>query len=380
MWGKVVYAGIFLLIGLVFGLQIFTLRTSVTGDVALESDAFEMGEASTTPSELLFVDPESVREERREFVKKLRSTGRNRRPLYEEYIDVLGANGIIDGIETLWPKCHSQAHDLGKVIFAELQDIGEGLRVCADHCYSGCMHGVLMGAFISVESEDAEGHIEFEALKPALEELCYNNTEMTSSYSPGDCAHGAGHALMFLTNYDIPEAVEGCKEFDDDAMKYYCATGTYMEYVTENDRDDAETKSLFYPCDAYDFPAACSRYKTVHVARRHYSDKGTTSEFVAECEKLEGKFRLGCFHGIGNAHMGILASRRMNFTDICLHGTEDEKFMCIEGAMERMAKYHLARALKVCDDLEGKYNDICLTAVDQGMYNMEKDFTLYFAE
>ncbi len=360
-------------------LFLIACQQPITGDVV--EDIAEMGEtASALSSEMLFVSPESVEQQREEFVSKLKSAP-NKRQLYEEYMEIIGANGVLDGIEKLWPKCHSQAHDAGKIIYAKVGDIATGLRICADACYSGCMHGVLMEAFSSAKDpDDPDGHVDFVLLKEEMDKLCYDNNQMTSSYSPGDCAHGVGHALMFLTKYDVPEAVDGCKVFDDDAMKYYCATGAYMEYVTENDEKDAKTKSLFYPCDEFDYPGACSRYKMVHVARRHYSAKKKVIELVQECEKLEGKFRLGCFHGLGNGHMGVIAIGRMNLREVCDHGTEEEQFVCIEGAIERMAKYHKPVALKVCEELEGRNRETCFNAIDQGMYNMEKDFTLYLRE
>ena len=78
--------------------------------------------------------------------------------------------------------------------------------------------------------------------------------------------------------------------------------------------------------------------------------------------------------------MPVIAVGKMSIGDVCLHGSEDEKFVCIEGAIERMAKYHKELALKACETLEGKYKEICLKAVDQGMYDMDKDLSLYMAE
>ena len=176
----------------------------ITGDAIL--DDVEMTEVGEEASDALFVEPSDVRENRAEYIKLLRKQGRNkRRPLYDEYIDVIGANGLLDGIEILWPKCHSQAHDAGKIIYSRANDIGQGLAICEDRCYSGCMHGVLMEAFSKYQDpDDPEGHIDVEAMKPAMDELCYKNEQMLGDYSPGDCAHGVGHAMMFLTSYDIP--------------------------------------------------------------------------------------------------------------------------------------------------------------------------------
>ncbi len=350
------------------------------GFVGLDPDTSEMGgKDAQQASDLLFVNPENVQAEQAAFVEKLKDVRKNSRTLVDAYIDKIGANGALDGIEQLWPKCHPEAHDTGKVIYSRIKDVGKALRVCGNRCYSACMHGVLMGAFTAATSEDYDGHVDIEKMKSLMSEIC-NDKVMTASYSQGDCAHAVGHALMVLTAYDIPEAITACKEFPQDHMEYYCTTGAYMEYVTERDEIDAKNKSLLYPCDTYPYPAACSRYKMANVVRRFYREGHTLEELQAECEKLNGTFRLGCFHGMGNGHMPAILLGQLSLKDVCLYSTEEEQFMCIEGAMERMAKYHEETAWKVCDQVDGKPREICLAAVKNSMYNMEKNLTLYLSK
>ena len=345
-------------------------------DRLTQEGALEMQEFAVSPSGPLFVPPQDVQGARDGFVSKLRRSDKNKRVLFEDYIAVIGANGILDGIETVWPRCHSEAHDLGKIIFSKVRDIGTSLRVCADRCYSGCMHGVLMEAFKDVSKLDSR-RLNLVALKPAMKDLCARNEAMTASYSPGDCAHGVGHALMFLAGYETPHALQACAEFGNPAMEYYCATGAYMEYVSERDPEDAVGRSFLYPCDTYDYPAACARYKMVHVVRRSYS-AGKTMESIRQlCETVKGSVRLGCYHGFGNGHMLLIAAGRLNIRDVCLNLGEVEEFVCIEGAMERMAKFHGERAVQVCRDLAGRSRQTCENAVAQKMYSMTKDLTVY---
>lgn len=339
----------------------------------------EMGAAREAPADFpnpLFVDPRDIKKQRAEFIQALRPMGRDKRALFEKYLPIIGTNGIIDGIKAVWPKCHSEAHDLGKVIFARVRDIGKGLRICADECNSGCMHGVLMEAFTMIGRESPH-HMDLAVLRPAIKDLCQRNPVMTASYSPGDCAHGVGHALMYMANYDIPVAVKACAGNENIAMEYYCATGAYMEYVTERDPQDAATKGFLYPCDTSSYPAACARYKMVHVVRRHYEAGKTTEALKQQCAALSGPLRLGCFHGLGNAHMPLIAAKLIGMKQVCLTLGEVEEFACIDGAMERMAKFHEPRAREICRELEGTNKKTCLTAVANKMYNMKKDLKLY---
>lgn len=363
----------------------FCGEASREGVTPLDDDESEMGERSRQEvSKVLYVPPRNVTKERAKFLEALKKSGRTtrgKRELYEKHIDVIGANGILDVMQELWPKCHSEAHALGAEIQERVQDITVGLQVCRDGCYSGCMHGILMEAFSAArDPNDPEGHVNTDLARPMMNDLCAKNAVMTASYSPGDCAHGVGHALMFLVEYDIPEALSLCEEFDLPAMDYYCATGAYMQYMGEREKQDAKERSILYPCDTYAYPAACARYKMVHVLRRHLREKRLITELVSECEKLTGKFRLGCFHGLGNGAMGRIRSGKLHISDVCLSGSPEDQFVCIEGAMERMAKYHRERAQKVCAELEGKNRKTCLAAVERGMYDLEKDLTLYLLD
>jgi hypothetical protein len=361
------------------------LLTPLGNAAEIEADAgtdllsLEMGESrTTTESGLLFVDPAKVVKERKALKAKLPKERRKKelRPLYEKYIDKIGANGILDGIEELWPKCHSQAHDLGKVIYARLGNIGLGLSVCADRCYSGCMHGVLMEAFRTLQTSTYD-HINVRELRSVMNDVCYENKVMTAAYRPPDCAHGVGHALMFLTKYKIPKAIDACAGFSDPAMKYACVTGAYMEYVTEQHHEDKKTKSLFYPCDSHPYPTACGRYKLPLVTLDYYRQGKTLEQLIAKCLELEGKFRRGCFHGLGNAHMYFIVRKLVSINDVCHSGTEQEQMLCIDGAMERMGKYHGDRALEACEALQGGHRQLCRDAAARKMYHKDKDLTLY---
>jgi len=330
------------------------------------------------PAGALFVDPRTVVGARLDFVANLRALG-PKRALFEQSIDVIGANGVLDGVEQLWPHCHEEAHDLGKVVYARLRELARSLQVCANRCNAGCMHGVLMEA-LRQDARGATGPPRAglpSSLKPRINDLCRRDPEMIARYSPGDCAHGVGHALMWLADYDVQPALDACKLFVEPPLAYYCATGAYMEYVTERDPEDAKSRSLLYPCDTFEYPTACARHKMGYVVQRHYRARGTTADLVHACERLGGSLRHGCFHGLGNAHMGLIAVGRTSLGAVCLHGTREDRVVCIEGAIERMARYHEDRALTVCAELAEIDRRTCLSAAKNKMYSTTKDLSLY---
>jgi len=334
---------------------------------------------SNSPSEL----PNSIQDEllsytqtKKEFLERLRKSGKEKRRLYEDFFPYLGAEGILNGIKELWPHCHSEAHDLGKVIYSHVQDITKGIEICDERCHSGCMHGVLMEAITTKGWTESSG-FDVAILRPLVSPLCSTNSLLTKAYSPGDCAHGVGHALTVVANYHIQSALRGCELFGNEKAEYYCATGVYMEYVNVSDESDSRSKSLLYPCDAFAFPAACARYKMVHVIRRHYQSRRQLENLKEQCRQFPSRVRLGCFHGLGNAHVPYLAKGLISLNQVCSGLTKNEEIVCIDGAIERLAKYDGPRALEVCQEFHEEETTHCLSAVRHKMYNMEKDLGLY---
>jgi hypothetical protein len=54
-----------------------------------------------------------------------------------------------------------------------------------------------------------------------------------------------------------------------------------------------------------------------------------------------------------------------------------EEFVCIDGAIERMAKFFPGNARRVCDELDDNNKAICAAAISRKMYDMDKDLSVY---
>lgn len=318
---------------------------------------------------------------RKEFVQAYGAADRlHAAALYEQFLPRIGANGIREGIKTVYPVCHDEAHDLGKLIFSKLRDVGASLESCADACASGCMHGVLM-QFFTNGSMDGHAHQHSVQLTAAdiagrIPTFC-DNQALTRMYSPGDCAHGVGHAVMFLSKYDVSAGIDLCDRFPSYALRYYCATGAYMEYRLVRTPTDYPNHGGLYPCDSTPYPAACFRYVMTNTVRWLYANGGKLETLQSRCAALTGKYRLGCFHGIGNALVGRIALGRMTVAEVCGFGIRDDQTVCVEGAMERLGKFTPAVAAERCEPLTDWRRGVCEAAASRKMYDMNKSFAMY---
>lgn len=151
--------------------------------------------------------PPAQESTRRAFKTEYSAARGSKRPVFEKYLDTLGADGILDVLETAHPLCHSQAHELGRVIVARLKDLGVALSACKTRCTSGCMHGVLMEAFGGPSARsaasahhggahqhgaghqhDSSGPLTVADVEARMVPLCSETGDLAKLYEPGNCA------------------------------------------------------------------------------------------------------------------------------------------------------------------------------------------------
>lgn len=288
------------------------------------------------------------------------------RPIFEKYLPLVGAAALLDFLENKYPVCHGQSHELGKALFAASRDIGTALRECGARCTSGCMHGVVSEAFGSSTPE---------AITKSMNTFC-GEGEMARLHKPGNCAHGLGHALMFVNSGDVNRSVDACLGFANESMQYYCVTGVFMERMSAPPSPTSKASSIFQPCDQETlFPSACYRYKGVELLHKF----GEPMRVASECLRLEGSQRAGCFHGLGHAATQLVFEQPKKVASICSRGTHDDQVMCVEGVIEKLAEAHERRAKAACTFLGKDLRLVCDESVKRKMYSLDKPtLALYY--
>jgi hypothetical protein len=307
---------------------------------------------------------------RQRFLAEYRAVaGDGRRKVLEAWIPRLGVGGLLEALEGGFPSCHDHAHELGKVAYATTRDMPEVLRVCQTRCVSGCMHGVLMEAFTERPG----------ALRARIATLC-DGEAFRQIHKKGDCVHGVGHGVAYVSDYDIPRALKLCEAVGEPAYQYYCASGAYMQlFMTFQKQISA--RADHYPCDeAKRFAAACYRYKVFFMLARAAS-RGEGLEAVAkECLGLPARVQPACLHGIGHASVGLVGQAPARIHDVCERGPAAAQWLCIQGVVEKLAELDEPAARRVCAELRGKNAEVCEEATRNKLYGTRKiGLDYYFA-
>jgi hypothetical protein len=282
------------------------------------------------------------------------------------YYDKIGADQLLDVIEED-KYCHEKGHSVGRVVYKKTQNLSLSLEKCSHRCSTGCFHGVLMELF---NRSDQDPHVNLESVKDQINTICKTEDVVKNNIQYGVCVHGIGHTLMFLAENDLGLALEYCGSFSQPGEEYYCATGVFMEWDRVNGKRDKGASGLF-PCDKYDFPSACFRYKISKAFKA--ADVNMAKEFCSSIK--EGALRSGCFHGIGFSFFRLLNDHPLKY--LCdMTDTKDAK-MCVEGAIGIFSVFDKQRSIERCKDLVAEEQSYCLKAGEQSNFGMEKDFSDY---
>ncbi len=302
-----------------------------------------------------------------EFRKQYNPDEKTLRPLYEEFVDLIGVNGMLDVMEEQY--CHGQGHDLGKLVFERTKDLSASMYVCSNRCTAGCMHGILMGMF-GTKGE----HVSLERVITEAKAVC-STKEITSTNKVGDCIHGVGHVISELVGGDIDTGIKYCQELNPRPFQHFCATGIFMQRDLDFGLEDAGRGH--FPCDQYPFSAACYRYKAKYLISHEVGEQTQIDALINICLGLEGTKRSGCFHGAGFTFLPYLLDNPSGINHLCGAGTKVDRTLCIEGAIETLAEHDPAKAREICNELPD-LREQCFYSAEHAMFSLDKSWEGYF--
>lgn len=280
------------------------------------------------------------------------------RGVFDQHLKALGGRAILEVLESRNASCHGEAHELGRALMALRGDIGAALLECGTGCTSACMHGVVGEAF---------GGSDITAITARMNSFC-ETSAMRELHPAGNCGHGIGHALMFAAERNVDAALGGCQGFTRPGMRYYCATGVFMELLASPSPPQLAAQS-HEPCLNHpEFAAACYRYRAPSLV----SELGGPEALQESCLAQETPFREACFHGLGGVMMASFRQDPSLLGRYCGVGGEAEQTMCVEGAIEKEADFDPDGARLICAKQTGRLRRACDEAVAHGMYDVEK--------
>lgn len=259
--------------------------------------------------------------------------------------------------------CHPAAHHMGEFLYGYL---GRDLELASDlsdyRCASGIMHGLIENV---IQIENILDGRDIESVD--IKESCDIIETSLGVRAKNECAHGMGHSIIKIYDYDTTKAVQRCNEFDDKTMKYMCNGGLFMQNMNEYSKTrggDFVDSSWYYPCNNINATengvsaAMCYRYHANYFLSKTSYDLQSAQSL---CMGINDKNYIPiCIKGI-SAHLAKNNFNDLDTTKLMCDTTPTKyKESCIKGAIESLTRFvSEEKAAKFCESFDGEFQVQC---------------------
>lgn len=240
-------------------------------------------------------------------------------------------------------RCHQLMHSVGAAVYKRTQDMTEALHVCIDDCTFGCHHAAVAEA---MRSQGDRSHATFKSLQQQTISLCssLDNTLKTN------CAHGVGHALMIMSDFDESKSIRACEMSEEKLIRYNCYQGVYMEtFGPRNKKFSFDPAIPSAHCDTDDVERTRECYQ--YLAPVWISHFGI-QESVKKCMTLSESHAKSCVRGamLIAYHSDQSAQKGIRW---CERQEKSVLPWCIEGFVHASIIHHHTKdeAFEICKAL-----------------------------
>lgn len=278
-----------------------------------------------------------------------------------EYIDRTLSNPEFGGI------CHMFAHTLGGVLYEKSDSLNEALGSCTDACSSGCYHGAAESYLVErIQSGDSASE---EALLSELHGIyqCGPDASPECVTRTAHAMHGAGHALMFVLNNDLPKSLALCDSVENARA---CYSGVFMSNYLS--LEDSTHPSLYIRTDDPLFPCTelSERYReSCYENQTTFFFDEEVEPNVALCEQVPSAYRDLCLRHVANKKIQKITDSVL-LAEVCaVIPNTYPRHRCIENIVDRLIERKSDSATDVtafCTSLTGAEKDTCVAR--NGLY------------
>lgn len=215
--------------------------------------------------------------------------------------------------------CHTLSHYLGQYEYQRLKSVRKVYASTDELCSGGIYHGTIEGYFME-KGIFFDGTPEMdEIMRQEINKVCGHESEYSRTNEFGNCIHGLGHALMYVTNNDLVRALKLCDHVESVGYREACYTGALMQnYNSANDKDHpsiyVKANDPMYPCYILEkrYQSSCYSYG---VLTNFQFDAGKA---IALCESVPLDYSRECFKTYGRDRVIITVdlSEIQNYCDL----------------------------------------------------------------
>jgi len=280
--------------------------------------------------------------------------------------DIIDALAPLEDVREVFARCHELTHYIARNDYKDTKSISDSYSTCTSVCWGGCYHGVMEQYFdekdIPLYTSDTS------KISREIVNACGKQEDHKISREYFECLHGIGHAMMFITNEDLPYSLSLCDNLKENQDREACYGGAFMESSSSSTSHPSrfiKDDDPMYPCNILDekYLETCYMYQSSHFAKISNYDWVKVGEL---CELVSEPYQEGCFTIIGSNQVGSYMDTE-KFIETCSSFEEtDNRNSCNRGVLFGLAGRYKAepqRMKKFCDLMADKDKPECFKII-----------------
>jgi hypothetical protein len=265
------------------------------------------------------------------------------------------------------PDCHDYMHAIAQGAYLEYGSLAkvyeqkEKQFVCFGAVYHGAVEGYLIAHKALANDMNSLSKVVLNACSDAI-------PDKQGMYL--QCVHGVGHALMFITDNNLPKSLELCDQFNSDTERTSCYGGTFMENVPSSQLSPhvsqyASSTNPWYPCTRIGaaYQDSCYAFQLSAVTGSDASER--IANMAHWCAKAPVAQQRACFKSFGSSVGAYIPSQKSRASECLSLTSEAFKAACIQGVVgfydDRFSTLpdKISGALSFCAVLPDSYQQGC---------------------
>ncbi len=277
-----------------------------------------------------------------------------------EILDTFQKN---EKLTEIFSHCHEVTHYLSRNEYEKVGNIPDVYAECTEACHGGCYHGALESHFmkkgIPLYSDDS-------VILNEVRDVCETPQEHSYQRIYDECVHGIGHAMMFITNGDLPYSLKLCDGLNSIKDREGCYSGVFMESSSSSTSRDHPGKFVnpddpMYPCNILEerYLKLCYTYQSSYFSIITRYDWEKTIDL---CNQVPELYRNGCFMIVGSNQVGYTQNFTVMKEDCYLIEELEMRKRCVQGVVSGLSgRYggNESMVIEFCSIVDVQDKEIC---------------------
>jgi len=282
----------------------------------------------------------------------------------QELLEII--NLTMDSYESLGIWCHHQGHHIGEFLLGYYNgNVNVALSNVDQKCDSSLYHGIMENflkekvILSNIEPEDIEVTTSCDFFEDRLIKL--------------ECAHGVGHGLVKVSDFDLEWSANRCDEFNLSEQKQVCYRGVFMENAVAL----GDGKGVFDEDNPY---SICNTLEDRHaqVCYQYHANKiamFTPGTVFDSCDNIEPKSLIKyCYMGIKPNLISIFHTNYQDVVLACSKGNPDYQVYCYIGIVTALADWKgIEEGIRFCKAIPEEFKPDCYDYLGKMIHDESPD-------